>query len=131
MAETPDLPDPHADPTRDAPIPVMRGGRQVGTHNAANPKHVAAARKREETDRARRESDLRLLLTMPEFRRFAWWLLKETGTFARPRVYSAEIHVLQGRAEIGVLLWTMLEDLDPTALIEMMVTAKQEKMLDG
>lgn len=126
-----ELPDPHADPTRDAPVPVVRGGRQVGQHNAANPQHVAAAKKREAALQARLESDLRLLLTMPEFQRFAWWLLEEAGTFSRPEIYSAQIHWLQGRAALGVKVWGMIEALNPAVLIAMMQAAKQEKGLDG
>lgn len=131
MAEPSDLPDPHADPTRDAPIPVVRGGRTVGTHNAANPKHVAAARKKAEATQARRDSDLRLLLTMPEGRRILWWLLERAGTFQRPEVYSAQIHWLQGRAALGMEVWDAIETVNPSALIEMMVVAKQEKELDA
>lgn len=129
MAELPDLPDPHVDPTRDAPVPVVRGGRQVGHHNAANPKHVAAARRKEEAAEARRQSDLRLLLTMPEGRRILWWILERAGTFQRPEVYSAQIHWLQGRAALGMEVMEAIETVNSAAVIEMMVVAKQEREL--
>ena len=111
-----DLPDPHEDRTTD-PRAVVRGGRGRAAEgrNVANAAQVKADEKRLRQEDAKREADLRYLITLPSFRRFAWWLCNQAGTFARPRELNALSQVLQGRAEIGRLVWLAMEQANPVA----------------
>lgn len=107
--------------------PVRRGGRGTPVRNASAPESVAAQQKRLEREAEARESDLRFLMSRPEFRRFVWKLVADAGVFRRPRVLNAEGYVLQGRAEIGLEVWRELTQVTPAAVIEMMQTAMNEE----
>ena len=111
---------------QDRPEPVRRGGRPP--RNASQPESIKATEARLAKDADQRDTDLRDLMRMPQFRRYVWRWMGRTGVFKRPRVLNAEGYVLHGRAEVGLEMWNELQDATPEAVIEMMrATLTQEK----
>jgi hypothetical protein len=96
-------------------------------YNAANVEQVRE-RKRTEKERAEQYRDeMRKLLDMPEFRRFAWRFMNETcgilRNAANPNGSIQSINL--GLQSAGIALWTEVEACDPL-MIPMMMTEHYE-----
>lgn len=67
----------------------------------------------------RRIADLRKLLKQPEFRRFIWHILSETGIFkASFTLNSMQTAFLEGRRDVGLAFIEDLDKADTNALIQ-------------
>lgn len=70
--------------------------------NAADPKQVKHAARKERDHRERETAELRTLLALPEFRRFAWRLMGFCGWGENPsRPRGDETHQNIGKADVA------------------------------
>lgn len=82
----------------------------------------ANAEERKEFDRLRKRKtgDMRSLLKIPEFRRFAWDELSETGVFhASFTLNSNQMAFNEGRRDRGLALLARINEADPNAFSQM------------
>src|SRR5690348_3711287 len=94
--------------------------------NAADPKQIAEASRKEKDRRKRELAELRRLLDLPDGRRFLWRLLEHCDVFAS--VYDdvpVRMAHHSGKQDVGHFLLAEINDAQPTALLQMMREAKE------
>lgn len=99
--------------------------------NAADPKQVKHAGRKEKDKRARELHDLKLLLTMPEGRRTIWRLMEQTGYMENPTHARGDMtHQNIGRADMGRFILSEIVEADENAFFTMMQEARARKRSD-
>lgn len=93
--------------------------------NAADPEQVKNAVTKTNLKRDDELNDLRYLLTLPQFRRFVWRLLKFCKVFETIWSPSALIHYNSGQQDVGHFVTAEVVSADPEALVKMMVENKK------
>jgi hypothetical protein len=92
------------------------------TFNAADPAQVKK-RQRTEKDRVdQQREDLKVLLKMPEFRRYLWRHINEScGLFRSAANGNGSIQSQNiGMQDVARILWVEIEGVDPMAIPAMM-----------
>lgn len=91
-------------------------------YNAANPEHVKERKRTAKDQQEQQEEDMRTLLAMPEFRRFAWRYMNEVcgilSSAANPNGSVQSINL--GLQSAGTKLWAEIEATEPLAIPRMM-----------
>lgn len=80
--------------------------------NAADPKQVKSAKKRELWDQKEELNDVKHLMQTPQFRRFIWRLLIICNVFDEVWHPSALIHKLAGMQHVGQLTMKTIKQAD-------------------
>ena len=97
-------------------------------YNAADPKKVRAAHKKEIRGREREIEDLRYVLRSSQGRRVIWGLLCKCHAFASVFDPSgSKVYYNAGKQDIGHWMLSEIQEVDPNKLIEMMIEEKDEK----
>lgn len=109
------------------PEPVRRGGRE-GQRNVSTKEALAARQKALDKQAQTEGNDLAWLMQHPQFQRYVWRQIAQSGFFRRPRVLNAEGYILQGRAEMGEAMWNEMKEVNPDGLIAMMKASMTEEM---
>lgn len=96
-------------------------------YNAADPKAVKAARKKELRGRDREVEDLRFVLKSPQGMRVIWNMLCKCGAFQSVLHSSGSmVYYNAGKQDLGHWLLSEVQEVDPNKLIEMMIQSKEE-----
>lgn len=93
--------------------------------NAADENQVKAAKAKDKYRRNRELEDVRVLLTLPEGRRFLWRCLGKAKVFESIWVSSAQIHYNSGMQDFGHFLMAEIVASDPDAFLAMMKENKE------
>lgn len=93
--------------------------------NIGDPDQVQERSKKAKTARDIELDDLRFILADKRGRRFVRRLLESTELFAVSKVMNASIYALEGKREIGKLLFSDLMDAQPDAYLLMMKESKE------
>ncbi len=93
--------------------------------NAGDAEQVKARDKKQKTVRDRELDDLREILATKGGRRFVVRMLESTELFAVSKVMNASIYALEGKREIGKLLFGDLMEAQPEAYLLMMKESKE------
>lgn len=114
----------------DEPVvrPVRRGGREQPRRNVADPEAVAATAKAIAETEDRVQSDLRHLLAQPEFRRYVWRWLDKLKMYSDAIPLNSELYVQAAEKRVALRMWREVEDVDPTALLQMMQDARAKEL---
>jgi len=88
--------------------------------NAASPKQVNKAEKREELNRDSELNDIRAVLSTAEGQRFVWRLMEKCKTFNSIWQSSALIHYQSGQQDIGHFLMAEIVEADEELLFNLM-----------
>lgn len=96
--------------------------------NAASPKQVHNAEKKEESIREKELNDLRQVLDTPQGRRVVWRFLEKCRVFNSIWEASAKIHFNAGQQDIGHFIMGEIVEADEKFLLEMMKENKKETM---
>ena len=87
-----------------------------------DPKAVKAAKEAEAEVKRNirsRTMDINKLLKHPEFRRFVWYILRETGIFrASFTNNSLQTAFLEGKRDIGLMLLADIDNADTNAIFQ-------------
>lgn len=107
---------------------MRRGGRPAPRRNVSEPEaiektDVALAKKED-----RKASDLRVLLALPEFRRYAWRKMAELRMWSDDIPLNSELYVRAAEKRVALRMWREFEDVNPQALLQMMQDAKTKEM---
>jgi hypothetical protein len=76
----------------------------------------------------RKVSDLRTLLAMPEFRRYAWRKMAELKMWSDDIPLNSQIYISSAEKRVALRMWREFEDVNPQALLQMMNDAKAKEM---
>lgn len=76
----------------------------------------------------RKVSDLRVLLALPEFRRYAWRKMHELRMWSDDIPLNSELYVRAAEKRVALRMWREFEDVNPQALLQMMQDAKNKEM---
>lgn len=93
--------------------------------NAGDEEQIVARGKKQKTVRERELDDVRDILQTKGGRRFVRRLLEATELFAVSKVMNASIYALEGKREIGKLLFSDLMEAQPEAYLLMMKEQKE------
>lgn len=93
--------------------------------NVGEPEQVKELAKKQKTERERELDDLRAILATKQGRRFIWRLLGATELFSVSKVMNASIYALEGKREIGKLVFGDLMEAEPQAYLLMMKESKE------
>ena len=89
-------------------------------HNAADPKQVKNAKRKEKFDREGVLQDIRMVLSTPEGKRLIWRLLSHCRTFESIYEQSARIHYNAGQQDLGHFIMAEIISADEQLLFTMM-----------
>lgn len=93
------------------------------TPNAADPEQVKDRKRTAKQQADLQAADLRVLLAMPEFRRYAWRHMTDTcgllQSSASPNGSVQSINI--GMQDVARKLWAEIEAIDPLVIPQMMV----------
>jgi hypothetical protein len=103
--------------------------------NAADQKQVRGAKKKEKEIGIGRAQDLRAVMSMPEGRRFVWWLLGECGVSATVMRGGPDlVEYNAGKQDVAHMLQARIIKLDPDNYLAMqneaIVIEKQKQRED-
>lgn len=76
----------------------------------------------------RKVSDLRVLLNLPEFRRYAWRKMGELRMWSDDIPLNSQIYISAAEKRVALRMWREFEDVNPQALLQMMQDAKTKEM---
>jgi hypothetical protein len=103
-------------------VSKQRTAPQALVGNAGDEEQVTKAATREKVTRKEQLTDLRQLLELPAFRRFAWRLLEECRVFRTPFDDDERFTLLRiGKGEVGRFLLDEISCARPAALADLMV----------
>lgn len=103
----------------------MGGKAYVG--NAADPKQVKAADKKEKEQDRQEGEDIKSVLSTPAGRRFIWRYLGICGIFQSSYTgESAETFFNEGKRNVGLALLNDVTGVSPEAYLQMMQEAQEE-----
>ena len=86
---------------------------------AADREQVEVAKRRAGEAARQADSDLKTLLSLPEFRRFAYRMLSHTRIYETPWGEGERIHYNIGRQDVGRFLLREIQSVQPEAYIAM------------
>lgn len=99
--------------------------------NAADPKQVKNASRKERDRRGRDLNDLRSLLKLPEGRRTLWRLMAWTQYLENPTHARGDMtHQNIGRADVGRFILSEIMEADDNAFFTMMQEARARERSD-
>lgn len=99
--------------------------------NAADPKQVKHAGRKEKDARARALNDLRQVLAIPEGRRTIWRLMEWTQYLENPTHARGDMtHQNIGRADVGRFILSEIMEADDNVFFTMMQEARARKRSD-
>lgn len=93
--------------------------------NAGDEEQVKERGKKQKTERDRELDDLRAILDTKHGRRFIWRLLGATELFSVSKVMNASIYALEGKREVGKMVYGDLMEANPEAYLLMMKESKE------
>jgi hypothetical protein len=96
--------------------------------NAADPKQVKDARKRERTNREGELEDVRAILDTPAGKRFLWRLLDHCKISESVFSPSAHIYYNSGMQDVGHFVLGEIMEAQPQAYMDMIVMHNKEKL---
>lgn len=108
--------------------PVRRGGRPAPRRNVSEPESIAKQDEALGKKEDRKASDLRVLLNLPEFRRYAWRKMHELRMWSDDIPLNSELYVRAAEKRVALRMWREFEDVNPQALLQMMQDAKNKEM---
>lgn len=88
--------------------------------NAADPKQVKAAARKERIIENEELRDIRFILKSKEGRRFLWRYLSKCGIFKQSFTGNSETFFNEGKRAIGLMLLTEITEASPDAYVLMM-----------
>jgi hypothetical protein len=94
-------------------------------YNAGDEGAVKERTKKVKSARDRELDDLRAVLATREGRRLVWRLFEQTEMFSVSKVMNAAIYALEGKREIGKLLFNDVMEAKPEAYLQMMKESKE------
>lgn len=96
--------------------------------NAADPKQVRNASRKEKDIRTREMDDMRHVLSSPEGRRFVWRLMGWSGFLQNPSHQRGDMtHQNIGRGDAGRFLLSEMLEADENAYLTMQQEARHEQ----
>lgn len=98
----------------------MNQDKRVKTRNAADEKQVRKAQTEQELERRGELNDLRVLLDIPEGRRFLWRVLGKCRVFESIWESSARIHFNSGQQDLGHWCMAEIAEANVEGLFQMM-----------
>lgn len=98
--------------------------RRADVHNAADPKQVSRAKRKEDRQREWSIAITRAVLSTVEGRAWCWERLEKLGVFRSIWHPSAQIHYLAGRQDAGHELMNDLIGADETLYLQMETEAR-------
>lgn len=96
--------------------------------NLANEQDVKRRDQKAKLGRERELSDLRVVLSTREGRRFIWRYLCESGVFRTSFTGNSYTYFNEGRREIGIRLMADIDAAQPEAYFQMGQEAKNEEL---
>ena len=99
--------------------------------NAADPKQVKRAGRRDKERAKRAEADLRWVLSDPRGRRFLWQLLGDAGIFRTSFTGNSETFFREGMRNLGLQVFTKIHEVAPDLYLEMAQEAQAEQKADA
>lgn len=99
--------------------------------NAADPKQVKRAGRRDKERAKRAEADLRWVLSDPRGRRFLWQLLGDSGIFRTSFTGNSETFFREGMRNLGLQVFTRIHEVAPDLYLEMAQEAQAEQKADA
>ena len=99
-----------------------------GQGNAADPRQVKAASRRQKDARRQELEDVRAVLASRPGRRFIWRLLERCKVFGSVMATDGVIQYQAGRQDFGHELMALLEESDGEALFTLMREARDERI---
>jgi hypothetical protein len=94
-------------------------------YDAGDEGQVKERTKKIKSQRDRDLDDFRALLETKQGRRVIWRLICETELFSVSKVMNASIYALEGKREIGKLLFNDVMEAKPEAYLQMMKESKE------
>jgi hypothetical protein len=99
--------------------------KQAQVKNAADENQVQEADLRLRFTKRDQDKDMLALLAMPEFRRFAWRHIKETGIFSVSGTCDNYTFFREGARNVGLKLLDEITTLSPDAYLQMITENKE------
>ena len=96
--------------------------------NAADPQQIERANKKLALSDMKRQNDMRVLLALPEFRRFVGWLFAECRISKSVWSQSAAIHRDAGRQEVAHSVALKIVEVDPPVLADLLTDSYKREL---
>lgn len=93
--------------------------------NVGEPDQIEKKAKQQKTERDRELDDVRAILDTKAGRRLIWRLLGASELFAVSRAMNQSIYALEGKREIGKLIFSDVMEAQPEAYLLMMKESKE------
>ena len=96
--------------------------------NAGDEVEVKSASERDDLRTMRDADDMRKLLCEEWGRRIAWKILCDCGIFKSSFVTNAGIYFNEGMRNVGLILLSQINDIQPEAYAQMVKEAREDKL---
>lgn len=117
-----------AEDEQDVTQPVRRGGRPEKRRNVADPEAIVVHAKTVQEKEDRATTDLRFLLQHPEFRRYVWRWMDKLRMWSDQIPLNSELYIQTAEKRVALRMWREIEDVNPSALLDMMQAAKTKEL---